>query len=104
MEYYRKAAAVLLVFAVLFSTFFWKPAPKIAVVDINRLIKESKKIKLMTADSKEKKLRREVFRLTAEAAEKLAAENNYSSVITKHTLYKGGVDITAELAAEIDGR
>lgn len=105
MKYYRKAAAIFIVFIALMLPFVLRAEPKVAVVDLNSLIDQSQEIgSLIEKNDRDKTNKEKIRKLTAEAAAELAAENNYSSVITKKNLYKGGEDITSQLAEKIDNK
>ena len=104
MNYYRKAAAVFIVVFTLILPLFLEVEEKVAVVEINTLIKESKTLSSMKEEGSDRKAaKKEIMQLVKKSAAEYAEKNHYSSVITDYTLYKGGEDITDELAVKIDG-
>ena len=104
MNYYRKAAALFILFFSLILPLFLEAEEKVAVVDVNTLIKESQTLtSIEQLGSDREAARREIMELIKDSASEFAENNRYSSVITKHALYKGGENITGELAEKIDG-
>ena len=105
MDYYRKAAAVFILLLSLILPIFLEAEENVAVVEVNRLIKESQTLtSIEAAGSDREAVRQEIMQLVKESAFEFAENNHYSSVITKHALYKGGENITGELAEKIDGK
>lgn len=103
MDYYRKAAAVFIVVVTLLTPIFLKKEMGIAVVDMNKLIEESKYLSTLQKNTEiEKGNSKTVIDIIEDNAEEYAVNNDYSSVITGHALYKGGENITANLARKID--
>lgn len=104
MNYYRKAAAIFILFFSLMLPLFLEAEEKVAVVEINTLIRESQTLSLIEkSGSDQEAAEGEIMQLIKDSASEFAENNRYSSVITKHGLYKGGEDITGELAEKIDG-
>jgi len=105
MHYYRKAAAVFILIFTLVLPFFLEVEEKVAVVEIETLIAESEYLSSTAAKNKNPEaLEAEILKIIKKGAVKYAAENNYSSVVTKHLIYKGGTDISQELAKKIDAK
>lgn len=105
MHYYRKAAAVFILIFALALPFFLEAEAEVAVVEIKTLIAESEYLSSRAAQAQNKNpeaLEAEILKIAKKAAVKFAADNNYSSVVTKHLIYKGGTDISRELAIIID--
>lgn len=103
MEYYRKAAAVFIVIIALLLPFFMEVEKEVAVVDLKNLVKESKTLSSIAEKKNETKAaEKEIRQLIEAAAAEYAEENSYSSVITKYAVYKGGQNITTDLAKKID--
>lgn len=103
MHYYRKAAAVFILVFTLTLPIFWEAEQEVALVEIKSLMVESKYLSTKIAENKNPDIiRAETMKLIKETAAEFAEKNNYSSVVTKHLIYKGGRDITKELAKKID--
>jgi hypothetical protein len=103
MHYYRKAAAVFILIFALALPFFLEAEAKVAVVEIKTLIAESEYLSSKAAQNKNPEaLEAEILKIAKKAVVKFAADNNYSSVVTKHLIYKGGTDISREIARIID--
>lgn len=112
MNYYRKTAAVFIIIMTLLLPVFLEKEEFTGVVEVNRVYEESRYInklvneKLDKADNlsaeERKALEGEVIALIKEAAEEAAKEKNYTSVIFKISLYKGGEDITETIIEYID--
>ena len=103
MGYYRKAAAVFIVVVTLLTPVFLKKEMEVAVVDMNQLIEKSKY--LSTLDKKNKtdeKSTDKIMDIIENSSREYAINNDYSSVITGHAVYKGGENITEKLAQKID--
>lgn len=103
MDYYRKAAAVFIVVVTLLTPVFLKKELEVAVVDMNKLIEESKYLSTLQkrAESEEEN-NKKIIKIVEDNAEEYAVNNDYSSVITGHAVYKGGENITEKLARKID--
>lgn len=115
MDYYRKTAAVFLLIITLILPIFLEKEELTGVVDFNRVYEESRYIDelleekdasaaQMSAEER-KEFEEEVFALIENAAEETAAENsrkNYTAVIFKTPLYRGGEDITDRIIDNID--
>lgn len=103
MEYYRKAAAIFIVIIALILPFYLEVESEVAVVEIESLIAESEYLGQIAAqDIKKETVEAEMMQVIKESAAEYAAENNYSSVVTKHLIYKGGKNINRQLAQKID--
>lgn len=103
MDYYRKAAAVFIVIISLTLPFFMEVEEKVAVININNLIEESRTLKsIAEAEKEQKTARKEIIKVVENAAAEYAENNHYSSVVNNYPFYKGGENITEELANEID--
>lgn len=104
MEYYRKAIAVFIVIITLITPLFLEDETEVAVVEINTLIENSSYFQKIIKEKNGDKpnLKSEIMALIKSSAAEYAAENNYSSVITKDSLYKGGKNITDDLIQKID--
>ena len=104
MDYYRKAAAVFIVVISLMLPFFMEVEEKVAVVELETLVKESQRLNSIVENKDTKTAEKKIRQLIEESAAELAAENHYSSVITKYAVYKGGENITEDLVKKIDGK
>ena len=105
MHYYRKAAAVFILFFTLALPFFLEVEEKVALVEFETLIAESEYLSSKAAENKNPEaLEAEILKIAKKAAVKFAADNNCSSVVTKHLIYKGGTDISRKLAKKIDAK
>ena len=103
MEYYRKAAAVFIVIISLTLPFFMEAEEKVAVINVNNLIEESRTLNsIAEAEAEPKAARKEIIKLVEKAAAEYAENNDYSSVVNNYPFYKGGENITVELANKID--
>jgi len=112
MDYYRKAAAVFILVLTLILPVFLEQSQETAVVDLEILLEESQYLNEFSnnALSKNKnedlnnleKTEAEIMELVRSAVSELGKENNYSSIIIKQPLYKGGIDITLKVAEKID--
>ncbi|ADQ13892.1 hypothetical protein [Halanaerobium hydrogeniformans] len=107
MEYYRKAAAVLIVVLALILPFVLKQAQITAVVDLDQLTAESSYINNLKENVEANprpnaELEAEIMQLLKETTAELAAKENYQTVVLKHPIYKGGEDITETVIREID--
>lgn len=112
MNYYRKTAAVFIIIMALILPVFLEKEEFTGVVEVNRVYEESRYInnlidkKLDSADNlseKERKdLEEEVIDLIKGAASEAAEEKNYTAVIFKTPLYRGGEDITGTIIEYID--
>ena len=102
MDYYRKAAAVFIVVISLMLPFFMEVEEKVAVVELETLVKESQRLNSIVENKDTKTAEKKIRQLIEESAAELAAENHYSSVITKYAVYKGGENITEDLVKKID--
>jgi|SRR6056297_1607898 len=102
MDYYRKAAAVFIVVISLMLPFFMEVEEKVAVVELETLVKESQRLNSIAENKDTKTAEKKIRQLIEESAAELAAENHYSSVITKYAVYKGGENITEDLVKKID--
>ena len=104
MDYYRKAAAVFIAVITLMLPFFMEAEEKVALVEMETLIKESQKLNSLAANKDNKNAEKQIMQLIEESAAEFAKNNNYSSVITKYAVYKGGENITEDLVKKIDGK
>jgi hypothetical protein len=103
MNYYRKAAAIFIVIIALTLPFYLEVESEVAVVEIEALIAESQYLGQMAAqDINKETVEAEMMKVIKESAAEYAAANNYSSVVTKHLIYKGGKNISSQLAQKID--
>lgn len=112
MDYYRKAAAVFILVLTLILPLFLKVEKETAVVNLDKIVEESSYInQFLNTNSaqnnledlkNDEALEKELFMIIREAASKLAAENNYSSIIIEQPVYKGGKNISLEVAEKID--
>jgi uncharacterized membrane protein YkgB len=103
MDYYRKAAAIFIVIITLTLPFYLEVESEVAVVEIETLIAESEYLSQIAAKDIDKKaVEAEMMTVIKESAAEFAKKNNYSSVITKHLVYKGGKNISSKLAQKID--
>lgn len=107
MEYYRKAAAVLIVVLALILPFTLKEAKITAFVDLDQLTAESSYLNNLKENTESKawqkaELEAEIMQLVKETAAELAERENYHAVVLKHPIYKGGEDITESVVRELD--
>lgn len=103
MHYYRKAAAIFILIFTLILPFFLEVEKEIAVVELKTLTAESEYLSSKAAgNTNSEAVEAEMLSLIKSAAAEFAEENNYSSVVTKHLIYRGGKDISSELAKKID--
>jgi hypothetical protein len=103
MHYYRKAAAIFIVIFTLMFPFYLEVESEVAVVEINTLIVESEYLSSAAIENTNQEIvKTEIMEIVKKSAEEFALKNNYSSVVTKHLIYKGGEDISRELAKKID--
>lgn len=107
MEYYRKAAAVLIVVLALILPFALKESQITAVVDLDHVTAESSYINYLKENNggefeQNAELEAEIMQLVKESSAELAERKNYQTVVLKHFIYKGGEDITENLIKEID--
>jgi len=103
MDYFRKAAAIFIVIISITLPFYLEVESEVGVVELEALIVESKYLSQIAARDVEKEAAEaEIMSVIKEAAAEYAAANNYSSVVTKHLIYKGGNNISSELAQKID--
>jgi Skp family chaperone for outer membrane proteins len=112
MNYYRKTAAVFIIIMTLILPIFLEKEEFTGVVEVNKVYEESRYInnlidkKLDSADNlseeERKALEEEVIALIKEAAEEAAKQKNYTAVIFKKPLYRGGEDITGTIIEYID--
>lgn len=102
MDYYRKAAAVFILVMTLVSPLFMEREKKVALVEVQTLVAESQKLNYIKENRTKKRAEKEIMELIRKSAAEFAQKNNYSSVITKHAIYKGGDDISSALAEKID--
>lgn len=103
MDYYRKGAALFIVFMALILPLNLKMEAEFALVDLKQLSKESSYLSTLAEEITEPEAaEKEILKIVKEKSAEFAKKNNYSSVISKHLRYKGGKDITSELAREID--
>jgi Skp family chaperone for outer membrane proteins len=112
MDYYRKTAAIFIIIMTLLLPLFLEKADFTGVVEVERVYEESSYInklvdkKLNSADKisaeERKSLEGEVTALIKEAAEDAVQDKNYSAIIFKTPLYKGGEDITDNIIKNID--
>lgn len=103
MDYFRKAAAIFIVIISITLPFYLETESEVGVVELEALTAESEYLSQIAAqDIKKEAVESEMMDVIKESAAEYAAENNYSSVVTKHLIYKGGNNITSELAQKID--
>lgn len=112
MSYYRKAAAVFILVLTLLLPLFLEVEKETAVVNLQKVTEESSYLSQILeengtqieTDSEKniEEMEREIKQIIKSEAAELAAENNYSSIIIKQPVYKGGKDISSELAEKID--
>lgn len=111
MDYYRRAAAVFILFLTLTLPFVLEQSQETAVVDLEKLLAESEyltevktevRARENSAQADIEELEAEIMKLVRKTAAQVGAENNYSSILLKEAVYQGGRDITMEVAAEID--
>ncbi len=112
MNYYRKTAAVFIIIMTLILPFFLEKEEFTGVVEVERVYEESRYInklineKLDKTDNlsaeKRKLLEEKVITLLEEAAAEAAKQKNYTAVIFKTPLYRGGEDITGKIIEYID--
>lgn len=110
MDYYRKAAAVFILVLTLILPVFLEQSQETAVVDLEILLEESQYLNEFSNDALSKnedlnnleKTEAEIMELVRSAVLELGKENNYSSIVIKQPLYKGGIDITLKVAEKID--
>ncbi len=112
MNYYRKAAAIFILILTLLLPLFLEVEKETAVVNLQKVTEESSYLSQLleennaqneTASEKNiEEIEREIKQIIKSEASELAAENNYSSIIIKQPVYKGGKDISSELAKKID--
>lgn len=103
MDYYRKAAAVFILIITLTLPFYLEVESEVAVVEIDALLAESQYLSQKAATAKDPEtLEAELMEIIKNSAAEFAQANNYSSVVTKHLVYKGGQDISSDLARKID--
>lgn len=111
MHYYRKAAAVFIIVLTLMLPLFLKKEEETAVVNLDQVIAASTyltEIKIQNSadpeidDISQTKIRTKIMKILKKESAKLAESNSYSSILIDQTIYKGGKDITQELAAKID--
>jgi len=104
MDYYRKAAALFIAVISLMLPFFMQVEEKVALVEMEVLVKKSQKLNSIAENRDHKTAEKEIMKLIKTSAAEFAAENHYSSVITGHVLYRGGENITEDLVKKIDGK
>lgn len=112
MNYYRKAAALFILVLTLILPLFLEQSQETAVVDLEILLEKSQYLSELSnglsaqnsiEDSKNIKEREaEIMQLVKKTAFELGEKNNYSSILIKQPIYKGGKDITFEVAEQID--
>lgn len=103
MDYYRKAAAVFILIITLILPFYLEVEAEVAVVEIDTLLAESQYLSQKAKSAKDlDAVDAEMMGIIKETAAEYAQENNYSSVVSKHLIYKGGQDISIDLAQKID--
>ncbi|MFW5749911.1 MAG: hypothetical protein ACOCWP_03970 [Halanaerobium sp.] len=115
MDYYRKAAALLIAVFALILPLFLEVETEIAVVNLEEVITNSTYLShLKTEGSKQlktesdsdqdslKNVEDEMLEILKSESEELALENNYSSVLIDQAVYQGGKNISQELADRID--
>jgi hypothetical protein len=103
MHYYRKAAAIFILIITLVLPFFLEVEAEVAVVEIKTLLAESEYLSSKAAENKKPEgVEAEMLKTIKKAAAEFAEANNYGSVVTKHQIYKGGKDISSQLAKKID--
>ena len=112
MEYYRKTAAVFLLILTLILPIFLEKEEFTGVVEVDRVYKESRYINKLVNEKfnsvddlsveEKKAFEGEVIALMEDAAAEAAQEKNYTAVIFKNPLYKGGEDITEKIIENID--
>lgn len=126
MHYYRKAAAIFILVIALILPFFLKVEKETAVVDLENIVEASSYLDSFKKSSLEKirekvekdkgesagssqtqkeviqKIEKEIIAIIRESSSKLADKNNYSTILIKDSVYRGGNDITIDLANKID--
>lgn len=107
MDYYRKAAAIFILVITLILPVFLENEKTVAVVEVQTLLQESSYLNSLLKEKKaenkeEQKLKKEMILVIKDSAAEYAAENNYSSVISKDVLYQGGTNITDALIKKLD--
>ncbi|MFW6274107.1 MAG: hypothetical protein ACOC17_04275 [Halanaerobium sp.] len=112
MDYYRKTAAIFIIIMTLLLPLFLEKEEFTGVVEVDRVYEESSYInslvdKKFDAEEKisaeeRKSLEGEVKALIKEAAEDTVQEKNYSAIIFKTPIYRGGEDITDKIIKNID--
>ena len=113
MHYYRKAAAIFILVLTLILPLFLEQEELTAVVNLEQVVASSSylsQIKAKAQDS-DKPAAEKISLTEAEAqimeileteAAELAALNSYGSILIDQAIYKGGKNISQELAAKID--
>lgn len=103
MDYYRKAAAVFILIITLILPFYLEVEAEVAVVEIDTLLAESQYLSQKSKSAKDlDQIDAELMGIIKKTAAEYAQENNYSSVVSKHLIYRGGQDISIDLAQKID--
>jgi len=111
MHYYRKAAAVFILVLTLVLPLFLEQEKATAVVNLDQVIAESAYLSQIKARSSVnsgadqislKEAETRIMDILKSEAAEMAALNSYSSILIDQVVYKGGKDITQELAAEVD--
>lgn len=111
MHYYRKAAAVFIIFLALMLPLFLEKEEETAVINLEQVIAASDHLSQIKADSSAEPdadgisltaAENKIMEILKSEAADLAAEKSYSSILIDQSIYQGGKDVTQELAAEID--
>ncbi|MGM0548038.1 MAG: hypothetical protein ACQER0_02060 [Bacillota bacterium] len=102
MNYYRKAVAVFILVMTLASPLLVAQENKVALVEIKAVTAQSKTLNSIKKNKTEAEAEAAIMEIIKKEAALYAKKHNYSSVITKHLVYRGGEDISSALAKKID--
>ncbi|RCW60942.1 hypothetical protein [Halanaerobium sp. ST460_2HS_T2] len=113
MHYYRKAIAIFILVLALMLPLFLEKQEQTAVVNLEAVISASSFLSQIrdqiAADPEKnqislKQAENKIMDILRVEAEELALEKSYSSVLIDQAIYKGGKDISQELADKIDNK